>query len=419
MQWDVGIPCRQCINYYKANLIHHPCRGQSLSDIADKVLRGHIFPRKRLLGTDFSVNFRTLEHFTVYLSFGFGEPFVWSAQVASPYNNEIFARELRHEHVVYKWSGRHHTPSERATEKHWVFPALLTSPGGLKAAVDEHLGRMVDNPDYFARFPVFNSPLVVLKDIYKFYRKLGESFEEVGAIKYDRRPILTERQRPAKRMLGQAFKLLNLIHIGGDIRLSPNADSRHVLDRFFCPQIHESAVVPCFIRGQLGDVFSKLATEYMKEVLATLEVECLNKHCSHFPVIVSAFILIFMAIESVQHKTQRAPFHAVQDGDASATPARPSSDDIDGMVDLLEFYKNCFANCHRDRLLSTVDADQLFPNISTSPSFRAGEQLVVQLREAIKRARPYLMDRSKESLVTSDVTIFFDRLVAKLLLLEA
>jgi len=182
---DVGIPCKQCITYYKANLIHHPCRGQLLEDVADKVLKGNIFPRKRALGKDFGVNFRTLDHFTVYLSIGFGMPFAWSAQVASPSTVETFARELRHEHVVYKWTGHHQMPSQRTVEKHWVFPALLTNPNpaGLKNAIDEHLTQLVDNPDNFAKFPVFKSPLVVLKDIYKFYIKLVESYEDVGTFR--------------------------------------------------------------------------------------------------------------------------------------------------------------------------------------------------------------------------------------------
>jgi hypothetical protein len=64
-------------------------------------------------------------------------------------------------------------------QKEWVFPALLTNTTDLKAAVDEHLTKLVDNPANFSRFPLYQSPLVVLKHIYEFYLKLGEVDEEV------------------------------------------------------------------------------------------------------------------------------------------------------------------------------------------------------------------------------------------------
>jgi hypothetical protein len=354
------------------------------------------------LGIDFGVNFRTLDQFTVYLSFGFGEPFIWTAQVVSPPTSDKFLIELRHKHVVYKWPNRHVNASERTIEKHWVFPALLTNTASLKNAVNEHLGKLIDNPNNFAQFPNFNSPLVILKDIYRFYRKLDASIEE----------------KPARHMLGQAFKLLNLVQIGGDIRVISSTDSRRIVDKFFSPGIHESEAVPCYMRSQLGEVFSKLANEYMKEVLSALEVECLNKNCARFAVIVSTFIVVFMSIESVQHKTQRDTFHSAHDGDLTPIPALSPDDDVDGLVDLLRFYKNCFAGCHKKRLLSAAITED-WTDRHASPAFKAGEQLVEQLRDAISRAKVYLIERSNESLITSDITVFFDRLVAKLLLLES
>lgn len=85
------------------------------------------------------------------------------------------------------------------------------------------------------------------------------------------------------------------------------------------------------------------------------------------------------------------------------------------MVDLLEFYKNCFAGCHRDRLLSATDA-----RFWAEDPESIGEVALGKLRGGIKIAKHYLMERSKESLSTrgGDITVFFDRLVARLLLLE-
>jgi hypothetical protein len=187
---------------------------------------------------------------------------------------------------------------------------------------------------------------------------------------------------------------------------------------FFSPEIRESDVVPCYIRSQLGEVFSKLASEYMKDVLSKLEIECLSKNCSQFALIVSAFAVVCMSIESVQHKTQKQAFHFIQDGAFPPTQSANPEEDIDGIVDLLEFYKNCFGGCHKDRLLSAVDMRRSLTSRGASSSFRAGEQLIARLRDGIHRVRPYLIERSKDSLTTSDVTVFFDRLVARLLLLE-
>ncbi|KIW03281.1 uncharacterized protein PV09_05496 [Verruconis gallopava] len=402
---DPGIPCRQCINYYKQNLIHHPCRGQQLEDIADKFLQGHIFPRKRALGTDFGVNFRTFpdSDFTIYLTLGFGEPFPWPAQVVSSLNCSKFSCELIHEHVHYKWPEHHMNHAERTEKKEWVFPALLTNTSELKSAVDEHLTRLIDSPANFTHFPVYKSPLVVLKHIYEFYLKLSESNEN----------------RPAKKLLGQAFKLLNLIHIGGDTRVSPSENTRRILNYFFSIDVREQDVVPCYIRGQLGEVFSKLASEYMKEVLSKLEIECLNKNSSRFPLITCTFLVLLMSIESLQHKTHKDAFHSIQDGGTNSSPN--VEDEIDGMVDLLEFYKNCCGTTHRERLLSLVDGGQIWTSRNAPSAFTAGETVILRLREAILQSKSYLQERSKESLETSggDITVFFDRLVARLLLLEA
>jgi len=154
----------------------------------------------------------------------------------------------------------------------------------------------------------------------------------------------------------------------------------------------------------------------MQEVLSKLEAECLNKNCRRFPLIVSTFMVLFMAVESIQYHTHKDAFHYAFDEEE--TSQGPSKDEVDGMVDLLEFYKNCFAGCHRDRLLSATDTR--FWGESTGSAMKAGELALSKLRSGIQVAKGYLIDRSKESLTTrgGDITVFFDRLVARLLLLE-
>lgn len=141
-------------------------------------MKGHTFPRKRNLGTDFGVNFRVLanKEFTIFLTIGFGEPLEWPAQVVLPYNHNHnkFSIELRHQHVVYNWPNPLDLSYQRTVQQQWTFPALLKDTRELKGALDRHLTKLVDDPANFVGFPRFMSQLVVLDDIHAFYMTIED-----------------------------------------------------------------------------------------------------------------------------------------------------------------------------------------------------------------------------------------------------
>jgi len=66
---------------------------------------------------------------------------------------------------------RQNERAQRVQQGHWVFPAMLvdTSPN-LVAAMDKHIGVLLDDPASFQSFPLYRSPLQVLKTIYLYYK---------------------------------------------------------------------------------------------------------------------------------------------------------------------------------------------------------------------------------------------------------
>lgn len=60
---------------------------------------------------------------------------------------------------------------ERIRQDHWVFPVLLMDTANLVAAVDKHIESLLDDPVSFQSFPLYRSPLQVLKAIYLYYKK--------------------------------------------------------------------------------------------------------------------------------------------------------------------------------------------------------------------------------------------------------
>jgi hypothetical protein len=59
---------------------------------------------------------------------------------------------------------------------------VLTGTADLKRAVDRHLTSLVDNAKNFKFFPLYKSPLEVLKHVYEYYSQLGEDGEDVSGI---------------------------------------------------------------------------------------------------------------------------------------------------------------------------------------------------------------------------------------------
>ncbi|QDS72754.1 hypothetical protein FKW77_004126 [Venturia effusa] len=309
---DKGLPCQACINYYKGELIQHPCRGVHLGHIADKILLcGNIFPKDHgLFGKCLHKGGST---FTVHLEIGFGKAFAWPAEVLLTEHGKNSTIELRHTHVVYQWRAsamtRHYEKVERLQQHHQVFPALLMDTENLVDAVDKHIESLLDERVSFQSFPLHRSPLQVLKAIYLYYKN----------------DLSNPRH---KQLLQQALKLLITIHICGDIKISPNEASQSIINDYL-PNIPHSSITPCFIRSQLGPVFKEIASKLMKEVLTSLELHCLDKTCAHFPLVICTFAVLFMSVESIHYHAARDPYHidhaatAHNNDNDSTTPSSP------------------------------------------------------------------------------------------------
>ena len=213
------------------------------------------------------------------------------------------------------------------------------------------------------------------------------------------------------------MKLLVLVHIGGDTTIYPTASSWGIITHFFGSTIQIDEVTPCFIRGQLGPIFSELALGLMKEVLNELEFHCLSRNCAHFPLIISTFAIVFMAVESIQYHAAKDSYHATYNGTGSRLIAisKPSFEpDSEGVDALLNFYKACFSGCHSDTLLSVSKSGAPLEG-------SAGGGFVTLLKDAVGQVKSYLIDRSAVTVSPGreDMTVFFDRLLARLFLLQS
>jgi hypothetical protein len=111
-----------------------------------------------------------VEH-TVELTLGFGAPLLRKVQIACPqgHRHRFAPSDLNHDHVVYTWPKVPGQTSERRVENHRVFPAVLSTTTDLKFAVDKHLSKLLDEPRNFAQFPLYDSPLKVLRTIHNYY----------------------------------------------------------------------------------------------------------------------------------------------------------------------------------------------------------------------------------------------------------
>ena len=221
--------------------------------------------------------------------------------------------------------------------------------------------------------------------------------------------------------------LLILVHIGGDAKLDEEgqAFSHNVVARYF-PEIQDSAPfvsTPCFIRGQLGPIFANLAARHMKEVLTHLEEISFNWDCKLFPIVLSTFAVLFMAIESIQYHAAKESYHASYDSESDRESEKVYLDENDkeGVENLLRFYKACFGECHA-KLHDGIVGFQHFAAAASSNA-RDPETTVAYLKAlkgAIDKAKPYLTMKKNATLESKDdMTFFFDRLLAKLFLITS
>ncbi|KAF3006012.1 hypothetical protein E8E13_010578 [Curvularia kusanoi] len=352
----------------------------------DRTLTSCIGPAEFKISSDIS--------YKIPLHFGFGLPLALEV-------NPVFIeneKPLVHEHLVYSWPPQ---SSTTATHTQPVLPAVLSASAAsdLARSLDEHLEHLVVSE--FKAFPPYCSPLRILDKVYTFFRSLPKHSDSA-------------------RLLLQALKLLVLVHVGGDITLPKQSDSTSLKQLVRCTMniSEDMRPSPCLIRSQFGTVMPELASKLMREVLSVLEPVLFSRNENNWPVALATLTVILMTVESIQYHAAKLPYH-----DAYG-PARPENSadsfeaDDSAVETILTSYKACFSACHT-RLQPDWKGDLGPVSGKSSPA----DEFVKSVREAVGKGdvESYLAGKlhEKRHVDDDDMDFFFDRLVARLLLLES
>ncbi|PSN60355.1 hypothetical protein BS50DRAFT_626036 [Corynespora cassiicola Philippines] len=396
---DAGTPCKSCLDHYKGDLINNPCRERLLSDLTKTFLSERLgwHPTTRSIPSfvgpnPFSIS--TGITYNIPLIFGFGSPLHVVVNAVEVLNTPM----LRHDHIIYSWPP---STSEGDRHRNAVLPAVLTHEtiSNLSEILDIHLSLLVNQ--HFAAFPLFCSPLRILREVYVFYRNLPT-------------------KSPHSRLLHQALKLLVLVHIGGDLVLPPPSSdpvlAQLVRTSMAIPE--NTPPTPCFIRAQFGAVMPSLALKLMHSILSSLEQLFLSRSCTDWPVALAVLVTVLMTIESIQYHAAKLPYHHSCDAESGVDVAELHAGieeerriDDEGVKSLLAFYSTCFGGCHaRLRPEWEGEAGEEGPE----------ERFVESVRGAVRRARSegYLEKKAEAERVDGGMGFFFDRLVAGLLVLR-
>jgi hypothetical protein len=392
---DPGTPCKSCLDHYKGDLVNHPCRDRVLSDHATALLSESLgwHPTARSLESFLAPNdFNILMDATctIPLYFGFGPELLLSVHPIHLDNSH----QHPHEHCIYSWDP---VSSKPAIHVDNVLPAVLTKTAmnNLMQTLDTHLSTLVLH--HFRQFPLFCSPLRILRDVYLYYRALPTG-------------------SPKRRTMHQALKLLVLVHIGGDIAL-PSPNTHLMLSQLVQDTMNisnDSTPTPCFIRSQFGSVMRALALQLMKEVLTSLEQLLLNRDCEDWPIALAVTITVLMTVESVHYHAAKLPYHHAFSSSRLTNCEEIAKINDDGVRTLLAFYTACFSGCHA-RLRPDWEGEA-----NTSQHASSAEDTFVQnVRKSMGAAskEKYLSSKATETpRQGNDMSYFFDRLVARLLL---
>ncbi|KAF2016026.1 hypothetical protein BU24DRAFT_190346 [Aaosphaeria arxii CBS 175.79] len=393
---DRGTPCKSCLEHYKGDLINFPCRGRRLSNLSQAFLSERLgwHPTGRTLESFVAPQgFDVVSgiQYNIPVNFGFG-PALHVPVHALQITDES---KLYHQHVVYSWPPSN---SQSGIHSHAILPAVIASGAlpSITEVLDNHLSLLVTQ--HFRMFPLFCSPLRILKGVYIFFRSLTPD-------------------NAHSHLLRQALKLLVLVHIGGDITL-PSIASDAVLMQLarsslppsaYSTEVDAPAPTPCFIRAQFGAAMPALASALMTDVLSALEVILLNRANEDWPVAIAVLITLLMTVESIHYHDARLPYHAYHDS-AHDQPNQSSGAEARAVDDqsveyLLEYYSACFSGCH-SRLRPDWDGDAV------------QDKFIQGVRDAISDAGGYLEAKATGERTNEDMGFFFDRLVARLLILK-
>jgi hypothetical protein len=327
------IPCRSCVTHYKEDLLNHPCRGDQVEGITNCMILENAFPRglpDRFMKPGYIVEDRIIL-LKFDLAFG-SRTMEFNCQPIITKEGYGPVTPCLHTHMDYPWPPPQDA-SNRSSRIDLVFPARLAPGQNLHGIVERYLEDCLLDLDTFREFPFYVSPLKVLKGIYLLYRQLPDAQAE-----------------PLKA----ALKLLILVHMGGDLKVCRDDKSHSILSRYYTipnSGFEEFKVTPCFVRSELGPVFSQVAHRLMTDVLKRLEVVSQSTDRAKFPVIIATFATLAMSLESLQYHVSKLAYHSHDDDYQSVFAAlqggnEPQTRDLvdDGQEILLRVYQG--TQCH-------------------------------------------------------------------------
>jgi len=139
-----------------------------------------------------------------------------------------------------------------------------------------------------------------------------------------------------------------------------------------------------------------------------------------------------MAVESIQYHAAKVAYHAHYGNGAAVVDQRDEHVERQAANEraveaLLSFYRACYAGCHVQLQTDEERCDDGFaaPPPPPSPFVSFGQQqdptgFVANLKTAVLGAKTYLEGKSRLTMISGsgDLGCFFDRLLARLLLLR-
>jgi len=162
----------------------------------------------------------------------------------------------------------------------------------------------------------------------------------------------------------------------------------------------------------------------MREILLSLEQLLLNREVHEWSVAVATLIVLLITIESIQYHAAKLPFHHSHDTPMVRSQSKQERDyrgDEEGVRQLLEFYAACFSGCHA-RLSPDWRGDPEVgsrPGNAKSMALPPEDKFIEGIRDAARKATPeYLEAKAAEAWKRDDMSYFFDRLAARLLVLK-
>ncbi|KAI9713001.1 MAG: hypothetical protein M1828_001475 [Chrysothrix sp. TS-e1954] len=381
---DAGTPCKHCAR--QGIQCVRPMLQSLVNNMLSAQMHWHAYPRTP--SSFFPSGYRVLQgSMAIPFSFAFGDPLFARVQVLSPYQDT----DLTHKHVWY--SSQVSLLVEPSVSEDLLLPVQFQHADQLPALIDRHLEDLVQS--HLTEFKLYRSRFQIFDSIVRLYHHYCQANSEYA------------------ELLQDALKLLVLVHAGETFVDANDPQILQLLHRFVPGYDGTQMVVPCLLRAQLGSFLPRLARSLLKNVLDRLIQICGNKRSDQHAIVLAAFALVLMTLESIMYHASRFSFHHYLGDDHAGIEDSYAASMANGeksASDLLRFYKDGFETCHR-MMAKVMEYGNASPNVP--------DRFLAELSQAVRSASTYLHEKGETHVdALQDVSQLFDRLLAKLFLMQ-